>query len=279
MSKHLAASVALTCLALTSCAPNAKDDFRTHSVASGGSPSAGEKAPVYGYKVVRTLAHDPNAFTQGIVFHEGFLFESTGINGASSLRKFELETEKIVKRISVPDEYFAEGITIFKDKIYQLTWKNQKGFIYSVKTLEKINEFRYEGEGWGLTNDTESLILSDGTSQIRFLHPETFKVLRTIDVRDADGSPVVEINELEYVKGEIYANIWHSDRIARIDPQSGKVTGWIDLTNLFPNRSDAETEDVLNGIAYDAQGDRLFVTGKLWSKLFEIQVTPHSPQP
>jgi glutamine cyclotransferase len=279
MSKHLAASVALTCLAFTPCAPNAKGASRTHSVSAGGSPSAGEKAPIYGYKIVRTLAHDPNAFTQGIVFHDGFLFESTGINGASSLRKVELETGKIVKKISVPDEYFAEGMTIFNDKIYQLTWKNQKGFIYSIETLRKIGEFRYEGEGWGLTHDAESLILSDGTSKIRFLHPETFKVSRTIDVSDADGSPVVEINELEYVKGEIYANIWHSDKIARIDPQSGKVTGWIDLTNLFPNRSDAETEDVLNGIAYDAHGDRLFVTGKLWSKLFEVQVTPHSPQP
>jgi len=233
--------------------------------------AAADQVPVYGYEVVNTFPHDPMAFTQGIIFHDGALIESTGLEGRSTLRRVELQTGKVLQKVDVPPFFFAEGMTLFNGKIYQLTWKGEKGFIYDPQTFQKIGEFTYTGEGWGLTHDADSLILSDGSNQIRFIDPNTYKVKRTISVLDR-GRPLEEINELEYVKGEIFANIWHDERIVRIDPQTGRINGWVDMTGLLKPGEAKDEEAVLNGIAYDEQGDRLFVTGKLWPKLFEIKL-------
>lgn len=230
-----------------------------------------QQLPVYGYELINAWPHDREAFTQGLVFYEGKFLESTGQYGESTLRRVEMETGRVLQSVDVAPQYFAEGITLLGGKVYQLTWQNQAGFVYDPATFERVGSFRYDGEGWGLTNDGQSLILSDGTSQIRFLDPQTFAVRRTISVTDR-GRPLRDINELEYVKGEIYANVWHSDRVARIDPQTGRLTGWIDLTGLLPASDRGGAEAVLNGIAYDERGDRLFVTGKLWPKLFEVKI-------
>jgi len=243
---------------------------QTTSVANLKTPGK-VPVPIYGYEVVHTWAHDPGAYTQGLVFHDGKLLESTGQVGHSSLRRVELETGKVLQRVDVDAPYFAEGITLLKGKIYQLTWQHQVGFIYDAWTFEKIGEFHYQGEGWGLANDGQSLILSDGSNRIRFLDPADFEVRKTIAVLDG-RSPVNELNELEYVQDEIYANIWHADRLARIDPQTGSVVGWIDLTGLLARGEVSDEEAVLNGIAYDETNGRLFVTGKLWPKLFEIRL-------
>lgn len=237
-----------------------------------GEKTAGKQpVPAYGYEVVHAWPHDADAFTQGLIFHDGKLLESTGEVGRSSLRRVELETGKVVEKVDVPAPYFAEGITLLKGKIYQLTWQHQLGFIYDAWTFESIGKFNYQGEGWGLTNDGQSLILSDGSNHLRFLDPENFQVRKTIAVVDG-STPVTEINELEYIHGEIYANIWHADRIARIDPQTGRVVGWINLAGLLSTGEVQDEEAVLNGIAYDEASGRLFVTGKLWPKLFEIRV-------
>jgi glutaminyl-peptide cyclotransferase len=222
--------------------------------------------------VVHVFPHDRDAFTQGLVFHEGNFLESTGEVGHSSLRRVEIDTGKVLQNVDVSPPYFAEGITLLKGKIYQLTWQHQRGFVYDALTFEKTDEFNYTGEGWGLTNDGQSLILSDGTNQIRFIDPDNFQVTKTVAVVDGHTA-VVEINELEYIQGEIYANIWHANRIARIDPKTGKVVGWINLAGLLTPGEVQDEEAVLNGIAYDETNNRLFVTGKLWPKLFEIRLT------
>lgn len=245
---------------------------QTNPSASPGNNSAGKQPiPTYSYEVVHTWPHDTEAYTQGLEFHDGKLIESTGQVGRSSLRRVELETGKVLQKVDVPAPYFAEGITLLKGKIYQLTWQDGLGFVYDAWTFEKIGKFNYQGEGWGLTNDGQSLILSDGTNRIRFLDPDNFQVQKTIAVSDGNA-PVLEINELEYVQGEIYANIWHADRIARINPQTGMIVGWIDLTGLLARGEVHDEEAVLNGIAYDETNSRLFVTGKLWPKLFEIRL-------
>jgi glutamine cyclotransferase len=230
-----------------------------------------EIARTFGYEIVHVYPHDADAFTQGLTFQDGKLLESTGQEGRSSLRRVELETGKVLQKVDVPGPYFGEGITLLKGRIYQLTWQHQLGFIYDAWTFEEIGKFNYQGEGWGLTNDGQSLIVSDGTNRLRFLDPDNFRVRKTIAVFDGT-MPVMEINELEYVQGEIYANIWHADRIARIDPQTGRIVGWIDLTGLLARGEVHDEEAVLNGIAYDETNGRLFVTGKLWPKLFEIRV-------
>lgn len=225
--------------------------------------------PVYRYRIVNTFPHDPNAFTQGLEFHNGYLYESTGLNGRSSLRKVELRTGRVLQIHRLPQEYFAEGITLFGDRIYQLTWQNGVCFVYSLSNFRQEKQFRYYGEGWGLTNDGKYLIMSDGSETVTFRDPDTFAEVRKITVR-AQGKPVKNLNELEYIDGEIWANIWYSDMIARIDPQTGIVKAWVDMEGLpVPNR---ESESVLNGIAYDRQNKRIFVTGKSWSKLFEIEL-------
>lgn len=225
----------------------------------------------YTYEVTHTWPHDDRAFTQGLVFHNGSLIESTGINGMSSLREVEWQSGKVLKMISVPAQYFAEGLAIIGDRAYQLTWRNHKGFIYNVDTFQLLGDFSYTGEGWGLTTDGQLLILSDGTSRIRFLDPKTFAVVRTIDVRNGD-KPVDQLNELEYIRGEIFANVWQTDQMVRIDPASGKVVGVINFAGLLPAAERGPNTDVLNGIAYDPDNDRLIVTGKFWPKLFEVRL-------
>jgi len=237
-----------------------------------GSPLARAHAatPVYGYEVVRTYPHDPHAFTEGLFLRDGYLYESTGLRGSSSIRKVVLETGQVESGRSLPSQYFGEGIIDWKDKLIELTWQDQVGFIYGIDDFALRGQFRYEGEGWALTRDDKRIIMSDGTSRLRFLDPETLKETGGVDVTE-DGKPIDQLNELEWVKGEIYANIWQTDRIARIDPATGKVTGWIDLAGLLPVE-DRPGTDVLNGIAYDAKADRLIVTGKLWPRLYEIKL-------
>jgi glutamine cyclotransferase len=234
------------------------------------------KAPVSGYKVVKTYPHDRQAFTQGLQYVDGFLYEGTGQNGQSGIRKVELETGKVVQHQPLDAKYFGEGITVWNDTIVQLTWQSEIGFVYDKKTFKQLRTFQYEGEGWGLTHDGTRLIMSDGHERgaLRFFDPKTLKETGRLVVRDG-GRPVDDLNELEYVRGEVLANVWQTPRIARISPKTGEVTGWIDLSGLLDPR-DAVGVDVLNGIAYDAAGDRLFVTGKWWPKLFEIKIVPRS---
>jgi glutamine cyclotransferase len=226
--------------------------------------------PTYGYQVVRSYPHDHAAFTQGLIFRDGFLYEGTGLNGRSSIRKVNLETGEVLKIQTLPQQYFGEGITDWKGQILQLTWQAELGFVYDMNTFEQQRTFSYKGEGWGLTHDGSRIIMSDGSADLRFIDPATLKETGRLTVRDEKG-PVTQLNELEFVKGEIYANVWQTERIARISPKDGHVTGWIDLHGLLAP-SERAGIDVLNGIAYDAAGDRLFVTGKWWPRLFEIKL-------
>lgn len=239
--------------------------------AKAGSPSLGRK--VQGVNIVNVYPHDPKAFTQGLVFSEGFLYESTGLRGQSTLRRVELKTGKVIQSHSLAPRHFAEGLTLWKDRLIQVTWHSGVGFVYDRESFAKEREFSYEGEGWGITHDGQLLIMSDGSANLRFLDPTTFEVTRSLEVRDA-GIPVSNLNELEVVKGEILANIWGKDWIARISPDTGQVLGWIDLSPLRNALGPVQGIDALNGIAYDADADRLFVTGKLWPSLFEIRVLP-----
>lgn len=227
--------------------------------------------PTYGYQVVRSYPHDRGAFTQGLIFRNGFFYEGTGLNGRSGIRKVKAETGEVLQVKPLPQEYFGEGITEWKGQIVQLTWQSEVGFVYDMTTFEQTKRWNYTGEGWGLTHDGTRLIMSDGSPALRFIDPVALKETGRLTVRDANG-PVEHLNELEYVKGEIFANVWQTDRIARISPKDGRVTGWIDLSRLLSPAERAGT-DVMNGIAYDAAGDRLFVTGKLWPKVFEIKLT------
>ena len=225
--------------------------------------------PCYTYKIINTYPHDRSAFTQGLIYHDVSLYESTGLYGRSSLRKVELKTGIVLKNHSLPSLFFGEGITVFGNKIIQLTWKSKMGFVYNKESFKVLQTFHYPTEGWGITNDGRRLIMSDGSSTLFFLDLATFKEVDKIEVLDQDGAAIKGINELEYIKGEIFANIWPTTRIARISPKTGRVTGWIDLAGIVPLEKDA---DVLNGIAYDEKNDRLFVTGKLWPKVFEIDL-------
>jgi glutaminyl-peptide cyclotransferase len=242
------------------------------------APKTNAAPPVYNFEIVKTYPHDPKAFTQGLIVHNGFFYEGTGGRRKeerfySSLRKVEIETGKVLQKHDLADPYFGEGITILNDKVYQITWQESTCFVYDVNDFKLLKEFKYAGEGWGLTHDGTNLIMSDGTHVIRFINPETFETIRTIVVLDEKGKPQMEINELEYVKGEIWANIWQEGWIVRIDPATGKLLGRIDLRKLADDQMDkSATADVLNGIAYDAATDRLFVTGKLWSNIFEIKL-------
>ena len=223
------------------------------------------------YQIVNAYPHDDNAFTQGLVYYDGELYEGTGLYGDSSIRRVDLDTGKVLQKTDLNDKFFGEGITLFDDQIIQLTWLSNTGFVYDSESFEKLQEFTYPTEGWGLTHDGDNLIMSDGSDTLFFLDPETFKEVKRISVSD-QNEPVENLNELEYINGEIFANVWMSDRIARISPQTGQVVGWIDLSGLR-NPSLATNQDaVLNGIAYDIENDRLFVTGKLWSELFEITI-------
>ena len=233
-------------------------------------PPVGSRASVAGYTVRHAYPHDPRAFTQGIEYRDGVLYEGTGLNGQSSLRRVELTTGKVLQQAALPPEYFGEGITTWGETILQLTWQSQVGFVYDRNTFKQLRTFRYSGEGWGLTHNATQLIMSDGSASLRFLDPKTFTETRRLLVTDA-GIIIRELNELEWVDGEIYANVWQTNFIARISPSTGRVLGWIDLTGLLSPEEQRAGADVLNGIAYDAAGTRLFVTGKLWPKVFEIQ--------
>jgi glutaminyl-peptide cyclotransferase len=225
------------------------------------------------YEVIKAYPHDPGAFTQGLIYRDGFLYESTGHYNQSTLRKVELETGTVLRKRHLDSQYFGEGLTEWKGRLIQLTWREQTGFIYDMDDFSLIGDFTYPTEGWGLTHDGRHLIMSDGSHYLHFLDPENFMTIRRMPVTDR-GRPVTRINEMAYIRGEVFANIWETDRIVRIDPTSGDVTGWIDLTGLLPRRERTPDTDVLNGIAYDAKNNRLFVTGKRWPYLYEIKLVP-----
>jgi len=233
--------------------------------------------PIYGYEIVRSYPHDPNAYTQGLFFRQGFLYESTGLEGRSSVRKVRLETGEVLQGINLPAEVFGEGIVDWGDQVIGITWKNQLGYVLKLDGFAFVKRFSYAGEGWGLTRNNLEIIQSDGTAELRFVDPQTLQEKRRLKVT-ADGRPVDQLNELEWVDGEIYANVWQTDKIARIDPKTGKVLGWIDLAGLLPKAERAASNaDVLNGIAYDPVTKRLFVTGKLWPKLYQIKLVSKRP--
>ena len=243
--------------------------------------------PVYGFEIVKTYPHDEKAFTEGLFFYNGFLYESTGEEGESSLRKVEIATGKVVQKFNLPREDFGEGIAQLNGKLFMLTWRQGLGRVFDINDFKLLKEFSYQGDGWGMTTDGSSLFMTQGTHVIKVVDPETLKPTKTIPVLREDGKPLMQINELEYIKGEIWANIWHSEDpdilgkpnyIARIDPTTGKLLGWINLDGISPDDVKRGQENTLNGIAYDAATDRIFVTGKNWRKLFEIKITPPKTQ-
>lgn len=251
-----------------------------------GAPPAGKKppsihmpssscgsAPVYTYKLVKTYPHNRKSFTQGLVIDEGNLYEGTGLYGRSRLYKMDIKTGGILKSAGLPDHLFGEGVTIYGDKVIQLTWRSGNGYIYDKKNLKLLNAFKYDTQGWGITHDGERLIMSDGTARLSFLDPATFKKTGEIKVHDR-RQPIVNLNELEYIKGRVYANVWKTDCIAIIDPKNGEVTSWINLKELTSLAGGDNNKKTLNGIAYDADTDSLFVTGKLWPAIYEIKPIP-----
>jgi glutaminyl-peptide cyclotransferase len=237
----------------------------------GRAANRDRPAAVSTVRIVAEFPHDPKAFTQGLVLHDGWLYEGTGLEGQSSLRRVELKSGRVDARMDLVKPYFGEGIAILDGKIYQLTWRNRRALVYDLKTMTYLKSFRYAGEGWGLTTDGKHLILSDGSSTLKFLDPQTFDVIKKLPVK-AGKRPVDHLNELEYLGGEIWANLWYSDQIARISAETGDVLGWIDLASLYPAAQRPSKEHVLNGIAYDPTEKRIFVTGKNWPKLYEIEI-------
>ena len=234
------------------------------------TPSISNGTITYTYQIVNTYPHDPNAFTEGLVFENGVLYESTGVYGDSSVRRVDLTSGHVTREFILPDTFFGEGLTVVNDSLVQLTWQSNVGFVYNRETFEVVRNFSYSTEGWGLTYDGHQLIMSDGTSNLYFLDPVTFLKIGQVNVLDGK-TPVTNINELEFVNGDLYANIWLQQKIAIINPKTGMVKSWIDLTEIYQsNNMDA----VLNGIAYDSKTDRLFITGKYWSNLYQITITP-----
>lgn len=260
-------------LAAASCSPS------TAPAPAAPTASAAPAVPVYSFQVVNTYPHDRTSFTQGLQYVDGVMYESTGMEGASLIRRYDLATGAVQAEHKIDQKYFGEGSVVLPDKIVSITWKNQKGFIFDRETLAPKGEFTYEGEGWGLTTDGQKVYMSDGTSQIRVLDPATLQETSRIDVT-MNGRPVAALNELEFIKGEIWANVFEADRIVRIDPATGKVNSVVYLANLL-GPQDRRGVDVLNGIAYDQAGDRIFVTGKYWPKIFEIKLVepPGAPKP
>ena len=253
---------------ITACSPPPPASTQTFSSVS---PSPLQPSPTSTYRIVNVYPHDPGAFTEGLDFDRGQLFEGTGLEGQSSVRQVELETGRVIRQYNLPAQYFGEGITVLGDNIYQLTYQSHSGFVYSRNSFALERDFSYNTEGWGLTQDGKRLIMSDGTANLYFLDPQSLKVTGSLAVSDK-GIPVDQINELEYIKGFVYANIWTTNRIAIIGLTDGKVAGWLDLTGLLQTQKYSGRVDVLNGIAWDSETDRLFVTGKWWPYLFEIKL-------
>ena len=273
MPNHKLALAALAAFALA-CKGEQPATAASDTSQGTTTPPAAGGAPTLGYTIVATAPHDPGAFTEGLFFQDGQLYESTGIEGKSDMRRVDLSTGAVQQRRALPAPYFGEGIVAFGGRIYQLTWKHQKAFVYDLKTFAPVDTLAYYGEGWGLTTDGESIVMSDGTARIRFLDPKTFAVRRTIDVRDG-SSPVSQLNELEWVKGELLRErLADTPQLVRIDPKTGAVTAWIDLTGILAAADKNGNEDVLNGIAYDAAGDKLWVTGKYYGKMYQIALKP-----
>lgn len=266
-------SVVVFGTAFAACSTDAPAADSTTTVAE--STPAPTRTPVYTADVVQEWPHDSQAFTQGLVWRDGRLFEGTGQYGGSSIREVDVRTGRVLRKRDVDKKYFGEGIVLMGDVLYQITWQENVAFMYDVKTFAPKGQLTYEGEGWGLTTDGTSIIMSNGSSALAYRDPKTFAVQKALVVTD-NGRPVSKLNELEWVKDEIWANVWESDQIARIDPTTGHVKGWIDLAGLLPQRDRTGKEDVLNGIAYDPKEDRLFVTGKLWPKLYEIRLKQRS---
>jgi glutamine cyclotransferase len=239
---------------------------------SGQSPPNASSPLLYTYHIVRTYPHDQSAFTEGLVVENGTLYETTGQLGASTLRRVDLETGKVQQEVMLPEQYFGEGMTTINDSIIQLTWLSHIGFVYDKETFALLGNFSYSTEGWGLTYNGSELIMSDGSSNLYFLNPVTFQKTGQIGVHDGNNS-ITNINELEYVAGNIYANIWQTQKIAIINPQTGAVKGWIDLTGIYQSKI---ADNVLNGIAYDSKTERFFVTGKDWPNLYQIQIIPNT---
>ncbi len=280
-------------LLIASCG-SGTNGSNSRSVGNANATPKPAALPVYSYDVVKAYPHDSKAFTQGLVFRDGFLYESTGQEGESTLRKVDISTGKVLQKFDLANEIFAEGLTIMNDKLYQISWRDKIAWEYDIADFKMLREMSYSGEGWGLTTDGTNLIMSDGTHLLKFVDPQTFKTIRSIPVMQESGKPLYLLNELEWVKGEIWANIWHSEEtetgttqgrlpnigrpntIARIDPASGRVIGWIDLAGISPDDQNGENEieNTLNGIAYDADNDRIFVTGKKWKRLYEIKLKP-----
>lgn len=274
--------ISIFCLVTLACSGSANSGGTNNAKNGVTGPAKSSPVPVYGYEIVKTHPHDPDAFTQGLIFHDGFLYESTGQERKSAIRKIDIETGKVVQKVDLPADNFGEGITLLNGKIYSLTWQNRIARVYDINDFKLLKEFSYQGEGWGITNDGTDLYMTDSTHVIRVVDPETFRSKRMIAVMREDGRPLMNINELEFVKGEIWANIWHSERpetlgkpnyIARIDPASGKIVGWIDLDGISPDDTRRDSENTLNGIAYDPATERIWVTGKMWRKLYEIKLT------
>ena len=235
-----------------------------------GTLNGSGSIPIYSYSIIKEYPHDPEAFTQGLVYDNGLLYEGTGLYGNSSLRRVELETGRILDLVTLPPWLFGEGLAIWGNRLIQLTWQSGIGLVYYKSNMSRIGDFVYQTEGWGITSDDRRLIMSDGTDTVHFLDPDSFEEIGQLKVR-ANGTPLFGLNELEYVNGSIYANIWKTRKIAIISPQTGDVLSWIDLESITDEKN-WKNIDVMNGIAYDTEGDRLFVTGKLWPELFQIKV-------
>jgi glutaminyl-peptide cyclotransferase len=251
------------------CGASSTPTYEAQARPASTTPAA-PRVEQYGYRIIRSHPHDPTAFTQGLTLADGQLFEGTGLYGQSSLRRVDLATGGVLQSIALDSQYFGEGIAVIGDRIYQLTYQTGVGFVYDRKTFGRLEEFSYKGEGWGLTYDGQRLIMSDGTDTLRFWDPQTLGEIGRLRVRDGDDA-IRNINELEYVDGAIYANVWQEERIARIDPKTGVVTAWIDMSNLLTATERSRGVDVLNGIAHDPKTGHFLITGKLWPWVFEVE--------
>ncbi len=265
--------VAMFAVCLTACQKKPKEEARDRGVAGADGVGDWKAHKMSGYEVIREFPHDSGAFTQGLLLSGGEWIESTGGYGTTSIRRVERETGKVLVKTDLAEEFFGEGAAELDGKIYQLTWQSEQGFVYDAKSLRKLAGFRYEGEGWGLTSDGVSLIMSNGSDRLLYLDPKTFRVVRELPVR-ISGRPVNLLNELEYIEGEIFANVWHTDKIVRINPKDGNVVGVIDLAGIDAKERRRDPEHVLNGIAYDAATGEMFVTGKCWPKIYQIRLVP-----